>query len=100
MHLYDRLLARAPTAGFTVGRIAALLNAEGPQTALTELDVFRTQNPELSQTFSPYLVTRAHCLWQLGEHNEAKKAARTAVSLTDSKPELMFLTEKFELDQN
>jgi len=97
VRLYDRLLAVAPTAGFAVGRIAALMKSEGAQVALAQLDEFRHQNPDLAENFHPYLVTRAHCLWQLGRRSEAQEVARTAVTMTNNESERLYLTSRFQL---
>jgi len=97
VRLYDRLLAVAPTAGFAVGRIAALQNAAGPESALTALNDFHRQNPDLADHFAPYLVTRAHCLWQLGRRSEAQEVARTAVTMTNNESEKLYLTSRFQL---
>jgi RNA polymerase sigma-70 factor (ECF subfamily) len=97
VRLYDRLLLLAPTAGFAIGRIAALMKAEGALVALAQLDEFRHQNPELAENFHPYLVTRAHCLWQLGRETEAKEVAQTALRTTVNDAEKAFLSTCFQL---
>jgi len=97
VRLYDHLLAVAPTAGFAVGRIAALMKSEGAQVALAQLDEFRQQNPDLAENFHPYLVTRAHCLWQLGRETEAKGVAQTALISTINDAERAFLSTCFQL---
>ena len=95
VRLYDRLLAYAPTAGFAIGRVGAVLKAEGPGAAIVELDHFARLHPEVAESFQPYHVTRAHCLWQLGQFDGAKASARTALELTTSEPERTYLRMKF-----
>jgi len=96
VRLYDRLLMYAPTAGFAIGRIGAVLKAEGPAAAIVELDRFESLHPEVADSFQPCLVTRAHCLWQLGQFEEAKTYARRALTLTNSESEQTYLRMKFE----
>jgi len=73
------------------------MKSEGAQVALAQLDEFRQQNPDLADNFAPYLVTRAHCLWQLGRRSEAQDVAQTAVALTILEVEKLYLTSRFQL---
>ncbi|MFZ4508165.1 MAG: RNA polymerase sigma factor [Fimbriimonas sp.] len=98
VQLYDRLLAHAPTAGFYVGRAAALARADGPAEGLAQLDALVQANPDLDSGFAPYLVARAHFLAELERIEEARIYAARAASLSASPAEREYLIAKFALD--
>lgn len=93
--LYNQLISFAPTMGFLVGRAAALANAEGPKAALAELDRLELDRSEAVRAFAPFFATRAHVLWELDRHAEAKEMAAIAIQLTRSDPERGFLRTRF-----
>jgi RNA polymerase sigma-70 factor (ECF subfamily) len=95
VRVYDRLLELAPTAGFFVGRAAALAKAEGAVVALEQLEELVLRHPDLAEAFSPYLVTRAHLLRELGRPAEAKDVAQRAMELTASGAERAYLSKTF-----
>jgi RNA polymerase sigma-70 factor (ECF subfamily) len=96
VRLYDRLLEHAPTAGFLVGRIAAVGHADGASAALRQLDDLAGRLPEMVR-FQPYHATRARLLLDLGRVPEAKESARLAYEGTSSVPERQYLAKVFDL---
>jgi RNA polymerase sigma-70 factor (ECF subfamily) len=97
VRLYDRLLEHSPTAGFLVGRIAAVAPAEGAAIALEQLDDLVVKYPDLAAGFQPYYATRARLLLDLGRVPEAKEAAHLAYEGTSSVPERQYLAKVFDL---
>jgi predicted RNA polymerase sigma factor len=63
--------------GARIGRAAALLEASGPQTALTAL----AQTP--AEDYQPYWVVRGEALARLGRTVEAREAFARALGLTE-----------------
>ncbi|WP_433307601.1 RNA polymerase sigma factor [Actinoplanes sp. CA-030573] len=90
--LYDRLLARWPTAVVRLNRAAALGMRDGPQAGLDALAPLLSE-PALA-TY-PYLAAaRADFLRRLGRHTEAAEAYAEAIALTDNDPERRFLSDR------
>jgi len=99
VRLYDRLLEHAPTAGFLVGRIAAVAHSEGAAVALGQLDDLVAGLPKMER-FQPYLATRARILLDLGRLEAAHEAARRAYDGTSSPSEREYLAKVFGLQAN
>lgn len=75
--LYDGLVHFAPSLGALVGRAAAVLEAFGPEQALTALDELEAPD------YQPYWVVRALVLERLGRHDDAHAARERAIGLTE-----------------
>ncbi|WP_398398289.1 RNA polymerase sigma factor [Sandaracinobacteroides saxicola] len=84
LHLYDSLLALAPTVGARVARAAALTQTGDHAAALAALDAIEDQRIAAHQ---PYWATRAHVLAALEEASEAADAYQRAAGLA-SQPEV------------
>lgn len=79
MHLYDRLIAIAPSIGAEIGRAAALIKAGRVGDAVSALDAIDETRIASHQ---PYWATRARALKEVGNEEEARAAYQRAIGLS------------------
>lgn len=77
--LYDGLVALAPSVGAQVARAAAYRRHCG---ALAGLELLEALPEPQVRNYQPYWVLRAHCSRDLGQRQDAERAARLALGLT------------------
>jgi RNA polymerase sigma-70 factor (ECF subfamily) len=88
--LYDQLLAMTPTPVVAMNRAIALGEVEGPGAALAILDALDLGEYHL------FHAARADLLRRLGRLDEATQAYGLAATMTASKAERTFLTDRLE----
>jgi len=74
LHLYDALMATAPTAVVALNRAIAVAHVEGDEAALAEVEQLDLAS------YHPFHLVRAHLLEQLGRRDEARDALATALT--------------------
>ncbi|MEM9384849.1 MAG: DUF6596 domain-containing protein [Pseudomonadota bacterium] len=77
--LYDALLTYTDAVGVRVGRAAVLLEAHGAPAAVQALEALSAKSVD---TYQPYWVTYAHALRAGERSDDADRALRRAVGLT------------------
>ncbi len=87
MQLYDGLLHVAPSAGATLGRIAAVAALHGPQAAWELLTEVESRFDE----YQPYWALRGVLARQLARPDLASQAYRRAVDLAGDPAVRQFL---------
>jgi RNA polymerase sigma-70 factor (ECF subfamily) len=87
-HLYDRLLAVAPTPVVALNRAVAVAETEGPEAALRLLD-----DLDLAQ-YHVFHAVKADLLRRLGRTAEAAEAYDAAIALAGNDAERGFLTAR------
>jgi RNA polymerase sigma-70 factor, ECF subfamily len=85
LHLYDQLMAIAPTAVVALNRAVALAEVEGPQAALAAIERLDLDGYYL------FHAIRANLLRRVGRNNEAAEAYAAAIARTDNARERDFL---------
>ena len=85
VHLYDQLLALAPSPVVALNRAVAVAEVEGPAAALTLVDALDLRGYHVFQAI------RADLLRRLGRNGEAAIAYETAIAQTRSSVERDFL---------
>jgi RNA polymerase sigma-70 factor (ECF subfamily) len=83
--LYDRLLAVMPTPVVALNRAVAVGEIDGPAAALSILDSLELEG------YQPYHATRADLLRRLGQDSEAIAEYDSAIALSTSEPQRLFL---------
>jgi RNA polymerase sigma-70 factor (ECF subfamily) len=76
--LYDILLARWPSVGAAVARLAALARLDPPEAVLVQV---QTLMHGLPAPYQPAIALEADLLRRLGRHGEAGEASRRAAAL-------------------
>ena len=79
VHLYDRLIAIAPSIGAEIGRAAALIKAGRVGDGVSALDAIDETRIASHQ---PYWATRARALKEVGNEEEARAAYQRAIGLS------------------
>lgn len=90
-HLYDGLIALAPSLGALVGRAAALAEIAGAEAGLAAL---RAIPREVADVYQPCWALRADLLVRLGRTAEAASAFARAIALTADPAVRAFLAER------
>ena len=80
VHLYDALLAVAPSRGGVVARAVAVANATGPGPGLDEMDAADAADPGM-EAFQPWWAARGDLLLRLGRTGDAASALQRAIDL-------------------
>jgi RNA polymerase sigma-70 factor (ECF subfamily) len=88
LHLYDQLLACAPTPVVALNRAVALAEVEGPAQALEAVDALALDSYHL------FHATRADLLTRLGLLDEAGAAFDAALAITSNPVERSFLERR------
>jgi RNA polymerase sigma-70 factor, ECF subfamily len=88
LHLYDQLLAIAPTSVIALNRAVAVAEVNGPESALREIDHLDLANYYL------YHAIRADLLQRLGRQTDAVEELKTAASLTANAAERRLLDRR------
>jgi len=88
LHLYDQLLAVAPTSVIALNRAVAVAEVNGPASALREIDDLDLANYYL------YHAIRADLLQRLGRQIDAVEELDTAASLTANAAERRLLERR------
>jgi RNA polymerase sigma-70 factor (ECF subfamily) len=83
--LYDQLLLYLPTPIVALNRAVAVAEVAGPTAALAIVEDLDLDDYHL------FHATRGEILRRLGRHDEATRAFRTALELTDNQAERAFL---------
>ena len=90
--LYDVLLRGWPSPVVELNRAAALARRDGPQAGLEVMEALR-QRGEL-RDYQPAHCARAELYRQLGCHEQAREAYRTALDLTLQEPGRRFIERR------
>ena len=88
LHLYDQLMAIAPSPVVALNRAVAVTEVEGPRPALDLVDALDLDG------YHVFHAVRADLLRRLGQDAEAVRAYETAVALTESPAESAFLRRR------
>jgi RNA polymerase sigma-70 factor (ECF subfamily) len=88
LHLYDQLLAIAPTSVIALNRAVAVAEVSGPESALREIDHLDLANYYL------YHAIRADLLQRLGRQIDAAEELDSAASLTANAAERRLLERR------
>lgn len=91
LHLYDGLVAMAPSLGAVVSRAAAVLQARGPQQALSSLSADLAL---LAADYQPWWAVVAHCHADLGNVEAALAAYERAIALSDDAAVIGYLSTR------
>ncbi len=94
LRLYDQLLACAPTPVVALNRAVAVAQTQGPQAALTAIDVLDLGDYHL------FHAARADLLTRLGRHSEAAQAYETALDLASNPAERGFLEQRRQASEH
>ncbi|MCW2992893.1 MAG: polymerase sigma-70 factor, subfamily [Conexibacter sp.] len=91
--LYDELLRVWPSPVVALNRAVAVLMADGPETALAEVERLERDGALAGYRYLP--ATKADILRRLGRDAEAVDAYRQALALTGNAAERRFLEDRF-----
>jgi len=92
--LYRKLGELQPSKVVQLNEVVALSFSAGPEAALTALD--RLGDPGVLERYQPFWAARADILRRAGKLQEAAKAYRQALDLTDNAAERSFLKRRLE----
>jgi RNA polymerase sigma-70 factor (ECF subfamily) len=90
--LYDELLRIWPSPVVALNRAVVVSMVDGPEAALTEVDVLERDGRLAGYRYLP--STKADLLHRLGRDTEAADAYRAALALSDNAAEQEFLAER------
>jgi RNA polymerase sigma-70 factor (ECF subfamily) len=90
--IYDELIAQRPNPVFELNRAIAVSYADGPAMALVCL----RQLSDALLAYQPYHAVRADVLARLGELAPARDAYETAIRLSGTEAERLFLRERLQ----
>jgi len=88
LHLYDQLMAIAPSAVVALNRAVALAEVDGPHAALAVVDGLELDSYYL------FHAVRADLLRRVGRNREAAQAYAAAIARTDNDRERDFLEQR------
>jgi len=88
---YERLVEVSPTLGAWVGRVAAIAEVKGPESALSLLDEIEGGSVK---AYQPYWAVRAHLLKQLDRGPAAAEAYDRAIGLAEDDAVRRFLLDR------
>ena len=97
VHLYDGLIAIAPSIGALLGRAGALSAMGAAQEALALIEDIP---PVIIATHQPYWALRGHLLQRLGRSEEAKLAYGRAIGLTQDAAVRDFLLRRISIEDD
>src|SRR5215471_6853096 len=97
VHLYDGLIAIAPSIGALLGRAGALSAMGAAKEALALIEDIP---PGIIATHQPYWALRGHLLQRLGRSEEAKLAYGRAIGLTQDAAVRDFLLRRISIEDD
>ncbi len=91
LHLYEGLLSFSKTVGALIGHALALAEIDGPQAALSQLDLL---DSEQVRSYLPYWAARAELLSRSSRFKDAFEAFGRAIGLASDPAIRSFLQER------
>ena len=94
LRFYDLLMEIAPSLGASVSRAATLLQAQGPEACIEQMQCLQSEWGSHLDSFQPYWAVLGEALLQTGQKSEATAALTRAIGLSNRPAVRDFLLAK------